>query len=161
MKLYRLAIHTTTRTAITGLTAGAASHIQAAAALTCTVALTFAVRSSASTRSDLNSAAHQLSTLTEQIKVEEARATGLQGRLSQLNAQMDAASRREDAIASDLVSTQQQIADITGQTSVNVNRVLADMERQGLIRRKGREIQFTDWAEMRRVASFQPNYLEV
>ncbi len=56
--------------------------------------------------------------------------------------------------------TQQQIADITGQTSVNVNRVLADMERQGMIRRKGREIDFTDWSEMRRVASFQPNYLE-
>jgi CRP-like cAMP-binding protein len=56
--------------------------------------------------------------------------------------------------------TQQQIADITGQTSVNVNRVLADMERQGLIRRKGREIAFTDWAEIRRVASFQPAYLE-
>jgi CRP-like cAMP-binding protein len=55
--------------------------------------------------------------------------------------------------------TQQQIADITGQTSVNVNRVLADMERQGLIRRKGREIEFTDWTEMRRVASFQPEYL--
>ena len=56
--------------------------------------------------------------------------------------------------------TQQQIADITGQTSVNVNRVFADMERQGLIRRRGREIQFTDWTEMRRVASFQPTYLE-
>src|SRR6478672_4256399 len=57
--------------------------------------------------------------------------------------------------------TQQQIADITGQTSVNVNRVLADMERQGLIRRKGREIEFVDWSEMRRVASFQPAYLEI
>src|SRR5690349_4163561 len=57
--------------------------------------------------------------------------------------------------------TQQQIADITGQTSVNVNRVLADMERQGLIRRKGREIEFPDWAEMQRVASFQPTYLEI
>jgi len=56
--------------------------------------------------------------------------------------------------------TQQQIADITGQTSVNVNRVFADMERQGLIKRSGREIQFTDWAEMRRVASFQPAYLD-
>jgi CRP-like cAMP-binding protein len=56
--------------------------------------------------------------------------------------------------------TQQQIADITGQTSVNVNRVLADMERQGLIRRKGREIEFTDLGEMRRVGSFQPSYLE-
>jgi CRP-like cAMP-binding protein len=57
--------------------------------------------------------------------------------------------------------TQQQIADITGQTSVNVNRVLADMERQGLIRRKGREIEFADWTEMRRVASFQPEYLAI
>jgi CRP-like cAMP-binding protein len=57
--------------------------------------------------------------------------------------------------------TQQQIADITGQTSVNVNRVLADMERQGLIKRKGREIEFVDWPEMRRVASFQPAYLEI
>ena len=57
--------------------------------------------------------------------------------------------------------TQQQIADITGQTSVNVNRVLADMERQGLIRRKGRDIEFVDWAEMRRVGSFQPAYLQI
>ncbi|MEO7655120.1 MAG: Crp/Fnr family transcriptional regulator [Sphingomicrobium sp.] len=57
--------------------------------------------------------------------------------------------------------TQQQIADITGQTSVNVNRVLADMERQGLIRRKGRDIEFPDWTEFSRVASFQPDYLEI
>jgi len=57
--------------------------------------------------------------------------------------------------------TQQQIADITGQTSVNVNRVLADMERQGLIKRKGRDIEFMDWAEMRRVGSFQTAYLEI
>ena len=55
--------------------------------------------------------------------------------------------------------TQQQIADITGQTSVNVNRVFADLQRQGLIERKGRDIQFRDWAEMRRLASFQPAYL--
>lgn len=57
--------------------------------------------------------------------------------------------------------TQQQIADITGQTSVNVNRVLASMERQGLISRKGRMIEFTDWTEMLRVASFQPQYLGI
>ena len=56
--------------------------------------------------------------------------------------------------------TQQQIADITGQTSVNVNRVFADLERQGLIERKGREIWFRDWGEMRRLASFQPAYLD-
>jgi CRP-like cAMP-binding protein len=56
--------------------------------------------------------------------------------------------------------TQQQIADITGQTSVNVNRVFADLERQGLIKRRGREIQFTDWNELRRVGGFQPGYLQ-
>lgn len=56
--------------------------------------------------------------------------------------------------------TQQQIADITGQTSVNVNRVFADLERQGLISRAGREIAFCDWPELRRIASFQPAYLE-
>lgn len=56
--------------------------------------------------------------------------------------------------------TQQQIADITGQTSVNVNRVFADLERQGLIERSGREIAFRDWPELRRLASFQPAYLE-
>lgn len=56
--------------------------------------------------------------------------------------------------------TQQQIADITGQTSVNVNRVFADLEKQGLIERSGREIAFRDWGELRRIASFQPSYLD-
>jgi CRP-like cAMP-binding protein len=56
--------------------------------------------------------------------------------------------------------TQQQIADMTGQTSVNVNRVFADLERQGLIERSGREIEFRDWRELRRIASFQPAYLD-
>jgi len=56
--------------------------------------------------------------------------------------------------------TQQQIADITGQTSVNVNRVFADLERQGLIKRRGREVLFTDWNELRRIAGFQPGYLQ-
>ncbi len=56
--------------------------------------------------------------------------------------------------------TQQQIADITGQTSVNVNRVFADLERQKLVKRNGREIRFLDWPELLRVASFQPGYLD-
>lgn len=56
--------------------------------------------------------------------------------------------------------TQQQIADITGQTPVNVNRVLAQLEKKGLIRRTGRQIAFPDWAELRRLASFQSAYLD-
>ena len=56
--------------------------------------------------------------------------------------------------------TQQQIADITGQTSVNVNRVFAEIERQGLIRRTGRDITFVDWPEMQRLGSFHAGYLQ-
>jgi len=55
--------------------------------------------------------------------------------------------------------TQQQMGEITGQTSVNVNRVLAELERQNLITRKGREIEFRDWSELCRIASFRPDYL--
>lgn len=67
-----------------------------------------------------------------------------------------------DVLADGLANpfTQQQIADITGQTSVNVNRVFADLERQGLIRREGKHIFFEDWNELRRVGSFQPGYLQ-
>ena len=66
-----------------------------------------------------------------------------------------------DAVRDGLVNpfTQQQIADITGQTSVNVNRVFADLERKGLIRREGRRIHFNDWREIQRIASFHPEYL--
>lgn len=56
--------------------------------------------------------------------------------------------------------SQQEMADITGQTNVNVNRVMAELERQGLIRRRNREIEFSDWAELRRLAAFHPGYLE-
>lgn len=56
--------------------------------------------------------------------------------------------------------TQKHIAEITGQTSVNVNRVFADLESRGLIKRTGRDILFLDWTELRRLASFHPAYLE-
>jgi CRP-like cAMP-binding protein len=55
--------------------------------------------------------------------------------------------------------TQQQIAEITGQTSVNVTRVFTELERLRLIQRQGREIRFTDWNELRRMGSFHPGYL--
>jgi CRP-like cAMP-binding protein len=55
--------------------------------------------------------------------------------------------------------TQMQIAEITGQTSVNVSRVLADLERSGLLQRQGRDLVIHDWAEFGRVARFSPAYL--
>lgn len=56
--------------------------------------------------------------------------------------------------------TQSQMADITGQTAVNVNRVLGELEAEGLIRRDGRVIKFLDWAGLQRVGSFSPDYLQ-
>lgn len=56
--------------------------------------------------------------------------------------------------------TQAQIAEITGQTSVNVNRVLAELERRGLIARDRSRVEFLDWAGLARIAGFDPGYLE-
>jgi CRP-like cAMP-binding protein len=55
--------------------------------------------------------------------------------------------------------TQLQIGQITGQTSVNVNRVLGELERSGLMLRQGREIRIHDWSEFSRVAQFDAAYL--
>ncbi|MBW0145244.1 Crp/Fnr family transcriptional regulator [Sphingomicrobium clamense] len=55
--------------------------------------------------------------------------------------------------------TQQQIADITGQTSVNVNRVFAELERRGIIRREGRKIFADEPEDLRQIGSFHPGYL--
>ena len=57
--------------------------------------------------------------------------------------------------------TQQQIGELTGQTSVNVNRVLQEMERSGLMKRKGRHIDFVDWPAMRRLGNFRADYLQM
>jgi CRP-like cAMP-binding protein len=56
--------------------------------------------------------------------------------------------------------TQGQIADITGQTGVNVSRVFAELEGQGLIQRTGRLIQFLDWNGLQQIGRFNPGYLQ-
>lgn len=55
--------------------------------------------------------------------------------------------------------TQKQIAQITGQTAVNVNRVFADLQRLSLVERKGRVMKFKRLRELERIADFDPNYL--
>jgi CRP-like cAMP-binding protein len=60
----------------------------------------------------------------------------------------------------ELPFSQRQIGEITGQTNVNVNRILANLEREGLIRRNGRELEFSDWSAMWRIADFSPGYLD-
>ena len=55
--------------------------------------------------------------------------------------------------------TQQLMAQITGQTAVNVNRVLSDLERSAIIRRNDREIEALNFPELKRIAGFDPSYL--
>lgn len=55
--------------------------------------------------------------------------------------------------------TQQQIAEITGQTNVNVNRVLSELDRDGYIKRVGPRLHVVDWPGLIRLASFDPCYL--
>jgi CRP-like cAMP-binding protein len=56
--------------------------------------------------------------------------------------------------------TQQQLGELTGQTSVNVNRVLAQLERDGLIGRKGKRVELVDMHELKQVAAFNGDYLQ-
>jgi CRP-like cAMP-binding protein len=56
--------------------------------------------------------------------------------------------------------TQSQIADITGQTLINVSRIFAELERQGLIQRNGRLIEFLDWDALQRISGFSSGYLQ-
>lgn len=56
--------------------------------------------------------------------------------------------------------TQQQLAEMTGQTSVNVNRMLAQLEDKGLIARNRRILTVKDWAELSRLGGFDKAYLD-
>jgi CRP-like cAMP-binding protein len=56
--------------------------------------------------------------------------------------------------------SQVHMAEITGQTSVNVNRVLGELEQQGLLKRKQRHFTFLNWSELARLGGFRSNYLE-
>jgi peptidoglycan hydrolase CwlO-like protein len=61
---------------------------------------------SASTRSKLSDAKHQLTSLTEQIKADEARVLSMQNQLAALNARVAAATAREREIKAELAATQ-------------------------------------------------------
>jgi CRP-like cAMP-binding protein len=55
--------------------------------------------------------------------------------------------------------TQEEIGDATGLTSVHVNRMLRELDEDGVIRRDGRSIEVQDWDRFRRVADFDQAYL--
>ena len=61
----------------------------------------------------------------------------------------------------ELPLTQEQLADATGLTSVHVNRVLRSLENECLIKRKRRQIHFSDWRALEDAGDFSRRYLHV
>ena len=58
-----------------------------------------------------------------------------------------------------LEMTQVQLAEITAQTAVNVNRVLGNFVKQGLLSLVGKRTYKVDWPELHRWGRFDPAYL--
>jgi CRP-like cAMP-binding protein len=55
--------------------------------------------------------------------------------------------------------TQDQLADCTGLTAVHVNRMLKELDGDGLISRHQREVTITDWPALAKAGDFSANYL--
>jgi CRP-like cAMP-binding protein len=61
----------------------------------------------------------------------------------------------------DLPMTQEQIADALGLTPVHVNRVLAGLSAEGLIKRDKRKIIVESWQALKTAGQFSPDYLHL
>jgi CRP-like cAMP-binding protein len=59
----------------------------------------------------------------------------------------------------DFPLTQNDLADATGLTAVHVNRVLKELQRQGLINRDKRAVEIADWNRLASVGDFNARYL--
>jgi CRP-like cAMP-binding protein len=73
---------------------------------------------------------------------------------------LKAAGMAEDG-GYELPMTQEQLADALGITPVHVNRVLRDLDREGLIVRNKRFLRVPSWEALRKVAGFNENYLHL
>jgi CRP-like cAMP-binding protein len=61
----------------------------------------------------------------------------------------------------ELPMTQEQLADALGLTPVHVNRVLKELDREGLIVREKRFVRIPDWEALRSVGGFNERYLHL
>jgi CRP-like cAMP-binding protein len=57
--------------------------------------------------------------------------------------------------------TQADLADVTGLTSVHVNRMLKKLRDENLLTFRGGEVAIGDWERLQRVAEFDPTYLHL
>ena len=66
-----------------------------------------------------------------------------------------------EELAYELPMSQEQLADALGITPVHVNRILRDLDREGLIQRNRRFIRIPDWEALRRIGGFNELYLHL
>ncbi len=66
-----------------------------------------------------------------------------------------------EASGYELPMTQEQLADALGITPVHVNRVLKDLDREGLIVRNTRFVRLPNWEALRKAAGFTDFYLHL
>jgi CRP-like cAMP-binding protein len=57
--------------------------------------------------------------------------------------------------------TQADLADVTGLTSVHVNRMLKKLRDENLLTFRGGEVTIGDWERLQRLAEFDPTYLHL
>jgi CRP-like cAMP-binding protein len=60
-----------------------------------------------------------------------------------------------------LPMTQEQLGDATGLTAVHVNRMLKNLEKEGLIARDRNKITIANWVGLSRLSDFNPTYLHL
>ena len=68
---------------------------------------------------------------------------------------------RADDSGYDLPLTQADLADVTGLTSVHVNRMLKKLRDDNLLTFRGGTVTIADWDRLQRVAEFDPTYLHL
>ena len=57
--------------------------------------------------------------------------------------------------------TQSELADVTGMTTVHVNRTLQVLRANNLIKLKGSKLTVLDWERLKQTGDFDPTYLHL
>ena len=66
-----------------------------------------------------------------------------------------------DKYAYELPIEQSELGDALGLTAGDVNRVLVDLRREGLVRAEGRTLIVDDWEGLKKAGEFDPRYLHL
>ena len=66
-----------------------------------------------------------------------------------------------DGQSFDLPLTQTVLGDALGLSTVHVNRLIAEMRREGLVRWTNPRVEILDWPRLAQIAEFDPTYLRL